>query len=362
MRIINTNLVYKIKGNGKLQEIQFKVPLKTKYNLLAGLSATGKSTFESLCNDYTVTKGNPFIDFNKNKWIYFNAIPALSYLDVIVGNYDVIIFSEMVSRNIDVILHNKSDVRHSKLHDDLLKVTQKLIFISRSMNVLPIDFRSVYEIVCRNDIDIVQPLFTDTYTSKESSHYLVEDSKTGFEYYKHHFANVDTSFGRDKLIDVCEHGDTIIADGAALGNNDILRRDGVNLYLPESFEFDLARAWKPDHPTVLNYQQDMPDNTESVEQYFENKVLPDLCEQNHLPRYKKTKHLIPELLEVKIHKSTKDKLIEYYKSIGLRYNTQVVQDAALVNTSVTICEMHNINPDDTDACALLALKLKGVNL
>lgn len=333
MKIVKTNLVLKFKNNsGILKEIHCCINLKTKYNIITGDSATGKTVFEDAIEAELKYGTNTIVDYNNNTWLYCTTIDNL----LIVPKVDIVFCTEQVSREINTVLCDDDNESHNKLKEYFKQSSIKYIFINRNMAVFPIDYKAIFKIQNTNDINTVVRLFGDYTEFKQSSHYITEDSTSGLTYYKHHFNNVDSSNGKDNLSVMVNAGDTVIADGSAIGYRpELLLRDGINLYLPESFEYDLAKAWQPSDPIVTQYFENMPDTTDSVEQYFEYTVLPDLCTKYHLPRYKKEKNLHPVLLDTVIHKDE----VNHY---GITQN---------------VAKRHSIDYNDEQACRELANKL-----
>lgn len=74
---------------------------------------------------------------------------------------------------------------------------------------------------------------------------LLEDSKSGFQFYSKYNSNVDTSRGKSNLVKCLykDKYDLVIADGAAIGSNiSELITYPVQIFLPESFEYMLLNS------------------------------------------------------------------------------------------------------------------------
>ena len=276
-------------------KIHIQTKLRTKYNLLTGYTATGKTTFYNILSEKSRGATDAAcMDYLKNKWLAIGDLNALNeHLSA-----DVVVLDENLATDLDSALCNKNDARHTRLVTALNNSPCKFIIINRGMSGLPIDYRSIYTLVNDHSILRVARMFTDFKEFNENLNIITEDSKTGFEYYQHWFSNVTSAFGKNNLKKFDEYSNQIVADGSAIGLN-VSRLTKCRLYLPESFEYDLALHWKKDD--TLRLMDIQPDASNSVEQYAEEVILPVLCKKYYLPTYKKCNKLHPELLNVQIH-------------------------------------------------------------
>ena len=328
MKILKIDLVLKLQGSKF--ELKFKQDIKTKYALLTGDSATLKTGFLVMLgvND-AYTDGGYLLDYNKNKLHIINDVFEFLNYDTL-NTFDLCCCDENVTNILNSILSNSKHPDHTRYCAALESCTSKILFIGRDIPSLQIAYYSIFEIQRHNDINIIERSYKDYNYFQYKSRILVEDSRTGFEYYQHYFSNVFSSNGKNNFSNLCAEDDTIVADGSAFGNLlKILQTKVFNIYLPESFEYDLATHWLPAHRDVLNYQSDMPDNCPSVEKYFEDVVLPNLCEENHLPRYSKSRKLHTVLLNVKIHDDTKALFEKFFKEHGLTFEEAYKQYSTL---------------------------------
>ena len=276
------------------QTIHIKTTLTTKYNLLTGNTAIGKSLTAKTLKRSMSKRYKLHVDFLGNRWRVVTSIDELLNLN----NVDVVLIDESLSKDLDLTLCESDYYMHDEIVKALKEATCKFIFIVRGMHSLPIDYKSVYTLDGNAPVSNIVRLFNDYMDFNSDLPIIIEDSTTGLEYYRHWFKDVESSFGKNNLRDYAFPGVQIVADGSAIGYSvqDLL---DANLYLPESFEYDLASHWRPKDTELLLKLQ--PDDSESVEQYFENKALPAMCIKYHLPVYKKDKHLIDKLLKVQIH-------------------------------------------------------------
>lgn len=168
MQIVKTDLVLRLKNRCLLREIQVKVPLVTKYNLILGDSASGKTVLEIAYDDYRSSNGLDIIDYAKNKWRYLNSVVLLDYLSDDTKSYDIILVGEELSRLMNNILCDKNNFRHESLTTALKDATCKFIFMSRHMGTLPITSKSLFELVNNNDTNVLQVVHKDNpFLSKE---------------------------------------------------------------------------------------------------------------------------------------------------------------------------------------------------
>lgn len=217
----------------KYQKIIFKTTLKTKYNLVTGFTATGKTTFYNALRD----RDDVVVDNLNNKWLAVKSID--SFLKPFT--VDVVLVDENIATKLDYLLMFKKGEDRDLIRDNLYNATCKFIFINRGMQSLSIDYKSVYKLVNVSGILKPERLFPDYMNFNSTLDILTEDSKTGFEYYKHWFTNVRTSKGKNNLRKDATSSTQIVADGSALGY-EVTVLERYNLYLPESFEYDLAKA------------------------------------------------------------------------------------------------------------------------
>ena len=70
---------------------------------------------------------------------------------------------------------------------------------------------------------------------------FIEDSKSGYEYFKRFFPGIRTTYGKDNIINNASLDSTVIADGASIGPVFPLLLSKYKLFLPESFEWLLLR-------------------------------------------------------------------------------------------------------------------------
>ena len=130
MKIIKTNLVIKFKEHsGILREIHCCIDLKTKYNIITGDSATGKTVLEDALDNLIALGGyHNIVDYNGNTWYYCTNMDSL-----FTRNEDIILCTEQVSRVINTNMSTSGAVYHNRLKDYFKRSTAKHIFINRGM-------------------------------------------------------------------------------------------------------------------------------------------------------------------------------------------------------------------------------------
>ena len=294
MKTIHADLLLAIT---KKQSIHLKWDLTTKYNLLTGDTALGKTLAFTMTTKYS-NKSRTLFDMNGNKWCVAQSIPEI----IASSDADIIFIDEALSGDIDDSLFDSDDEYHDKLRKAFKDSESKFIFVSRGMECLPIDYKSIFTLDRKSPISRMIRLFPDYLDFDSTKDIIVEDSKTEFEYYSHWYKNVTTANGKGNLAKYNEYGNQIVADGAAIGY-DVKSLDKASLYLSESFEYDLAKAWRPkDFDNLLKLQ---PNNSESVEVYVAEEALPALCRAYYLPVYTKSKPLHKTLLKINIHENDK---------------------------------------------------------
>lgn len=141
MKSLKVDLLLEISNKDIGYKTHFKTTLDTKFSLLIGDSATGKTTTYNVLSNFVAGKQGYYADYNKNKWSVIGDIRILmTPLDA-----DVYLVDEDVSKMINFYLYNKESPYHTSVAKALQDAECKFIFISRSMEALPTSHTTIFK-------------------------------------------------------------------------------------------------------------------------------------------------------------------------------------------------------------------------
>lgn len=168
-----------------------------------------------------------------------------------------------------------------------------LIIYRENPRYLDISYKDYYITgIVGNKLTFVRK-YPDYETWVEGDRYIIEDSSTGFQYFKTRIPNLMTAHGKTNLRKFVDDG-VIIADGAALSYEFVeLVRAGAQMYLYDCFEALIVRKFLPEQ--YYNKYQLCDIKTPNYEVYFENIVMYNL----------------PETFQFRYNKSVLDPLLYY---------------------------------------------------
>ena len=168
-----------------------------------------------------------------------------------------------------------------------------LIIYRENPRYLDISYKDYYiTSIVGNKLTFVRK-YPDYETWIDGDRYIIEDSSTGFQYFKTRIPNLMTAHGKTNLRKFVDDG-IIIADGAALSYEFVeLVRAGAQMYLYDCFEALIVRKFLPEQ--YYNKYQLCDIKTPNYEVYFENIVMYNL----------------PETFQFRYNKSVLDPLLYY---------------------------------------------------
>lgn len=168
-----------------------------------------------------------------------------------------------------------------------------LIIYRENPRYLDISYKDYYITSTVGDKLTFVRKYPDYETWIESDRYVIEDSSTGFQYFKTRIPNLMTAHGKTNLRKFVDDG-VIIADGAALSYEFVeLVRAGAQMYLYDCFEALIVKKFLPEQ--YYNKYQLCDIKTSNYEAYFENIVMYNL----------------PETFQFRYNKSVLDPLLYY---------------------------------------------------
>lgn len=143
-----------------------------------------------------------------------------------------------------------------------------LIIYRENPRYLDISYKDYYITgIVGNKLTFVRK-YPDYETWVEGDRYIIEDSSTGFQYFKTRIPNLMTAHGKTNLRKFVDDG-VIIADGAALSYEFVeLVRAGVQIYLYDCFEALIVRKFLPEQ--FYNKYTECKVSYFNYEQYFED--------------------------------------------------------------------------------------------
>ena len=215
-------------------ERKYHFELKSKINVLAGLSGSGKS---ALCADI----------LNANN-IYNTGITVIQDYGVDLSLYEgsgLLVIDESV---LNKYITNKSVKMLDKCFTHLLIITRD------SLKSLSYNYKDIFYITVVNNVRTLERLYKD-YNNLYFSPEYIEDNGSGLKYFKQYYSDIKSTKGKDNIRKL-PTGSKIIADGCAIGSSIRLLENKYYLFLPESFEWLLVRktpvvpsvedSWKPE--------------------------------------------------------------------------------------------------------------------
>lgn len=246
-----------IEGNG----VKYTIPIRSKYTILTGNGAIGKSSVLKIDWDRVTTSKKV------TRFLGFDDITMLALKSGINAIYlvDEDIIEELT--NEDAELFHKS-------------ACQFLLIGRNTGDKFSVDYRDILTLRQSGKYYRAVRMYPDLDKFIEHNSYLCEDKKSGYLYFSNRLQNVRSAEGKDNIPDIVKKDDLIIADGAAFGH--LIRElyGKYDLYLPISFEYLCCKALKPNHPAVQEniHKSIDPSKFISLEGYY-TAVLMDFCKQ-----------------------------------------------------------------------------------
>lgn len=322
---IEFNLVTNSK---KKYTVEFKETLYNKFNVIVGDSAIGKTTLVNCVIRKIKTNKVCYTSNSKSVSIrpILTAMLTSDIVTILKSKNTLFLIDEGNYVNIFQSILYDYDEYGKELFDTITKSSSKFLIIARNTSLINVDYKSVYTLQQKGN-KVVSKRFYKDYTTFDCKLPIVhEDSNSGADYYKHYYNDVIAAGGKTNIVNVLlkDNANTVVADGSSIGNEiHNISQLCDNVYLPESFEFELANAIAPNDKQVSDYYNNMPDSIDSVERYFENDVMPYLCDKYHLPQYSKKNKLNPAFLKYRIHSVNHYGITETVAELyGINYNSE----------------------------------------
>lgn len=215
-----------VKYNKKLE---FVLTIKSKVTILRGDSATGKTT---LIDNVGINRKN----LNNKGIVVYN--PR--------SNVDVMTFARSLDRN-TIVFFDEDAVKllvKDKILNKLWHMPLYFIFATRK-RLYCIDYSYTDCYVMKTKNNLCEALRETRSFGKlpKDTHYVCEDSNSGFQYFSDRLQSVLTMHGVRNCVKFANKG-TLILDGAASGKYIAkLQYLKAKLYLPPSFEWLLLKHY-----------------------------------------------------------------------------------------------------------------------
>ena len=238
----------------KNRDAAFKFDLCRNITIVRGDSGTGKTTLYEMIADYTRLKEASGVNISCDK-------PCVALTDIDWKNQLKSIKDSIV------FIDEGADYLQTRDFAGAVKKTDNyyVIFNRESLHDLPYSVEEIYEIKTSGKYHSFKKIFKHNakhiyYKEKAPTNIkydtlLTEDSKSGYQFYKHYFENSEiicfTSESNSAIFKwLKEHEDKkifVIADGAAFGSeiDRIIKMrsfSNIRLCLPESFEWLILKS------------------------------------------------------------------------------------------------------------------------
>lgn len=242
----------------KNRDAEFEFDLNRNITIVRGDSGTGKTTLYDMIADHTRLKNKSGVNISCAKNCI--ALVDIDWNNQLKGTSDTIVFIDEGAEYIRTSIFAES-IKHSDNY--------YVIFSRESLHNLPYSVEEIYEIkpsgkkyhkfvkMFKADKNHIYSLNSTASGNFEFDIFLTEDSKSGYQFYKHYFDTTNIlcqSSGANSEIYkwLREHRDKkilVVADGAAFGSeiDRVLKlqssvKENFRLCLPESFEWLILKS------------------------------------------------------------------------------------------------------------------------
>lgn len=220
--------------------LTFDLTIDSKFILLEGDSGSGKSSLNA-----AVTDALNLRDEELNKKLEHVIAGSKLPESVVFRVSDLFKYSEL-----DVCILDEDYVETLRRNKELAKLERvpcHVILIYReSIPAINVSYKDYKVLRVQDDVCYLVQKYPTFDTWINAERYLVEDSRSGFQYYHSRLSNVATTCGRDNITKNLIDG-VLIADGSALSAVfPSLLKSHINMFLPDSFEALVVKHFYPD--------------------------------------------------------------------------------------------------------------------
>lgn len=250
--------------NLKGSRIDYRFTVHRKITKIIGNSATGKTVLcDAVYNAQNKRSGLEIfckyeclrVDEIYTRTLHHDIQLLLNKFDNHKGQDFQLAIREILSRYDNILFFCDETFRYLSTTEFAMfckYIDSFFVICSRDkLEQIPYSYKEIYTIKSSGKYHTLERAYSDKcniiYSANEFSKLsiLLEDSKSGFKFYRKYNNNVDTAAGKSNLIKcLCKDKyDLVIADGAAIGSNiSELVTYSVQVFLPESFEYLLLNS------------------------------------------------------------------------------------------------------------------------
>lgn len=319
------------------ENTKYDITLNSKFTILQGDSATGKSNLITAIKYYKERRDSEFYELFKNfhtDIVLDNAIDFRKIKNEYSEN-DIIVIDEDVTTKIV-----KASIYEELNH---IKCFCILIFRPQIMQ-LHVSYKDYKCLRLVNGINVLEQIYPNYDTFVESSDYVTEDEKSAFLYFNTRLSSVISAKGKEKLVSIAEklNDVTVIADGAALSYEFPRLYDlGCKMFLPDSFEALVIEYFKPE--VVVNKFENCPIGMQNYERYFEQ-----IINTLGLPFYYRKGELAVEIFEADLIDGLSTIIrqpdnLEYDSLIRYQRRCELTKRKVYQNTKLIIKDVELLN-------------------
>ena len=258
--------------------LKYEMDIIRNITIIQGDSATGKTTLAEMIGEYVLNGSDTGITVSCD--VPCRLIEGKTWKEQLDPIHESIVFIDEGNKFVTSV-----EFANAIKNSDNYYV----IITRESLQSLPYSVTEIYGIHSSGKYNSLEPVYHNLYRiygaeNEISGNYdtvLVEDSNSGYEFYKSIFGenvNCVSANGKDKIFGILNNIDSqerilVIADGAAFGSqmgrvSDAIKRiSGAELYLPESFEWIILNADVLDNAEVKMIIEN-PEKYISSEEYF----------------------------------------------------------------------------------------------
>lgn len=319
------------------ENTKYDITLNSKFTILQGDSATGKSNLITAIKYYKERRDSEFYELFKNfhtDIVLDNAIDFRKINNEYSEN-DIIVIDEDVT----------TKIVKASIYEELNHVKCFCILIFRPQIMqLHVSYKDYKCLRLVNGINVLEQIYPNYDTFMESSDYVTKDEKSAFLYFNTRLNSVISAKGKEKLVSIAEklNDVTVIADGAALSYEFPRLYDlGCKMFLPDSFEALVIEYFKPE--VVVNKFENCPISMQNYERYFDQ-----IINTLGLPFYYRKGTLAAEIFEADLIDGLSTIIrqpdnLEYDSLIRYQRRCELTKRKVYQNTKLIIKDVELLN-------------------
>lgn len=230
--------------------LKYEMDFRRNITVIKGDSATGKTTLVDMINEYNLNGADTGIELSCT--CPCRVIAGSTWKEQLAGISGSLVFIDEGNRFVSSV-----DFAHAIRETDNYYV----LVTRESLYALPYSVTEIYGIHSAGKYAYPEPVYHEMFRiygdydmlkEKSSDKLIAEDSNAGYEFFSALLKNksivCESANGAGNIYEMIQKAElrehiTVVADGAAFGANMekvyqvLLRKPGIQLYLPESFEW-----------------------------------------------------------------------------------------------------------------------------